>query len=306
MHRAGAPAPGNRYAKSAIRSWTRRRPPSERPGTGPAPAWPTAGARRPIRSETSPAHSTAPATRCGTKTRIGSPAWPTASPARWSRWANTFGRPTSRPSVAISSGWPGSGPRWCTAPRSRWDCWPRGSSRAGPRPSRTTARMPGTRTPVTTGFAPAASPRGSAGHLTSALGEGMMMHQLREERSIGELFGQLTQDLSLLVRQEAQLAKTEIQVKVARAARDIGSLAAGGVVALMGGLALTAAIILLLIDPVGLKPWLAALIVAVVFGGGGWLMLQGGLKDLKNLDPTPRRTVESIKEDIQIAKEHRP
>jgi UDP-N-acetylmuramyl pentapeptide phosphotransferase/UDP-N-acetylglucosamine-1-phosphate transferase len=131
------------------------------------------------------------------------------------------------------------------------------------------------------------------------------MHQLREDRSVGELFGQLTQDLSLLVRQEAQLAKTEIQVKVSRATRDIVSLAAGGVVALMGGLALTAAIILLLVDPIGLKPWLAALIVAVVFGGGGYLMLQGGLRDLKNVDPTPRRTVESIKEDIQIAKEHR-
>jgi hypothetical protein len=131
------------------------------------------------------------------------------------------------------------------------------------------------------------------------------MHQLREERSVGELFGQLTQDLSLLVRQEAQLAKSEIQVKVSRATRDLVSLAAGGVVALMGGFALAAAIILLLVDPIGLKPWLAALIVAVVFGGGGYLMLQGGLRDLKNVDPTPRRTVESIKEDIQIAKERR-
>lgn len=132
------------------------------------------------------------------------------------------------------------------------------------------------------------------------------MPQLREERTLGELFGQLTQDLSLLVRQEAQLAKTEIQVKVSRATRDLVSLAAGGVVALMGGLALTTAIILLLVDPVGLKPWLAALIVAVVFGGGGYAMLRGGLHDLKSMDPTPRRTVESIKEDIQLAKEHRP
>jgi hypothetical protein len=131
------------------------------------------------------------------------------------------------------------------------------------------------------------------------------MHQLREERSVGELFGQLTQDLSLLVRQETQLAKTEIQVKISRAARDLGSLAAGGVIALMGGLALTAALILLLIDPVGLEPWLAALIVALVFGGGGYLMLQSGLRDLKTLDPSPRRTVESIKEDIQMAKELR-
>ena len=132
------------------------------------------------------------------------------------------------------------------------------------------------------------------------------MHQLREERTIGELFGRLTQDLSLLVRQEAQLAKTEIQSKVTRATRNLVSLATGGVVALLGGIALTAAIVLLLVDPVGLPPWLAALIVAVVFGGGGYLMLQGGLRDLKSMDPTPRRTVESIKDDIQMAKERRP
>ena len=87
------------------------------------------------------------------------------------------------------------------------------------------------------------------------------MHQLREERSVGELFGQLTQDLSLLVRQEAQLAKTEVQEKISRASRDLVSLAAGGIVALIGGFALTAAVILLLVDPVGLEPWLAALLV---------------------------------------------
>ena len=71
------------------------------------------------------------------------------------------------------------------------------------------------------------------------------MHQLSQERSVGELFGQLTQDLSLLVRQETQLAKTEIQEKISRASRDMVSLAAGGVVALIGGFAITAAVILL-------------------------------------------------------------
>ena len=132
------------------------------------------------------------------------------------------------------------------------------------------------------------------------------MQELRQERSIGELFGQLTQDLGLLVRQEAQLAKTEVQAKVSRATSDVVSLAAGGVVALIGALALTAAIILLLVDPVGLKPWLAALIVGAVMGGIGYTMLKGGLRDLKRIDPAPRRTVESIKEDIQLAKERRP
>ena len=132
------------------------------------------------------------------------------------------------------------------------------------------------------------------------------MPELRQERSIGELFGQLTQDVGLLVRQEAQLAKTEVQAKVTRATGDLVSLATGGVVALIGGLALTAAVILLLVDPVGLSPWLAALLVGAAMAGIGYVMLKGGLRDLKRIDPSPRRTVESIKEDIQLAKERRP
>ena len=132
------------------------------------------------------------------------------------------------------------------------------------------------------------------------------MTALRQERSIGELFGQLTQDLSLLVRQETQLAKTEIQEKISRASRDLVALAAGGIVALIGGFALAAAIVLLLVDPVGLEPWVAALLVGVLLAGGVYVMLQKGLRDLKTVDPAPRRTVESVKEDIQAIKERRP
>jgi hypothetical protein len=78
------------------------------------------------------------------------------------------------------------------------------------------------------------------------------------------------------------------------------------VVALIGVLALTAAAILLLVDPIGLEPWLAALLVGILLAGGGYLMLRGGLRDLKQLDPAPRRAVESIQEDIQMVKERRP
>jgi hypothetical protein len=132
------------------------------------------------------------------------------------------------------------------------------------------------------------------------------MHQLSQERSVGELFGQLTQDLSLLVRQETQLAKTEIQEKISRASRDFVSLVGGGVVALVGALGLVAAVILLLVDPIGLEPWLAALLVGALLAVGGYVMLRGGLRDLRALDPAPRRTVESLKEDIQRVKERRP
>jgi len=126
-----------------------------------------------------------------------------------------------------------------------------------------------------------------------------------QERSIGELFGQLSQDTALLVRQEVQLAKSEMQQKITRATADLVSLATGGAVVLLGALALTAALILILAGPVGMAPWLAALLVGLVLAGGGYMMLQRGLRDLKRTDPTPRRTVESIKDDIQMAKEHR-
>jgi uncharacterized membrane protein len=126
-----------------------------------------------------------------------------------------------------------------------------------------------------------------------------------QERSIGELFGELTQDMALLVRQEAQLAKSEMQQKIARATRDLLSLAAGGAVVLLGALALTAALILILAGPAGITPWLAALLVGVVLAAVGYTMLQRALRDLKRTDPTPRRTVESIKDDIQWAKEQR-
>ena len=127
-----------------------------------------------------------------------------------------------------------------------------------------------------------------------------------EERSIAELFGEFSQDMALLVRQEAQLAKNEMQQKLSKVTTDLVSLATGGIVALLGGLALTAAIILLLIDPVGVTPWLAALIVAALLGIVGWVLVQRGLKDLKRTDPAPRRTMETIKDDIQWAKEQRP
>ena len=126
------------------------------------------------------------------------------------------------------------------------------------------------------------------------------------ERSIGELFGHLSEDMALLVRQEARLAKSEMQQKLSRVSRDMVALAGGGMVAFVGALALATAVVLVLIDPVGLSPWLAALLVGVVLGLVGWMMVQKGLRDLKETDPTPRRTVETLKEDIQWVKEQRP
>jgi hypothetical protein len=132
------------------------------------------------------------------------------------------------------------------------------------------------------------------------------MPELREERSIGELFGQLSQDMTLLFRQEVQLARTEMSDKVSRLATNLVSVAAGGFVAYLGGLALVAALILAIRDLANISLALSALIVGAVLAVIGYVMLQRGMKELKRADIAPRRTVETLKDDVQWAKEQRP
>jgi Putative Actinobacterial Holin-X, holin superfamily III len=129
------------------------------------------------------------------------------------------------------------------------------------------------------------------------------MPELRDERTFGELLGQLSQDTTLLVRQELQLAKTEINEKISRATGHVASLATGGLVGWAGALAVVAGIILVLTQVVGLPAWLAALAVGAVLGITGLVMVRGALRNLKRIDPSPQRTVKTIEDDIQWAKE---
>jgi uncharacterized membrane protein len=130
------------------------------------------------------------------------------------------------------------------------------------------------------------------------------MPELRQqERSIGELFGQLTQDMTLLVRQEIQLARTEMSDKISRVTTNVLSVGAGGFVAYLGGLALVGALILAIRDLANISLAWSALIVGAVLAIIGYVMLQKGLKELKRVDLAPRRTVETLKDDVQWAKE---
>jgi len=124
----------------------------------------------------------------------------------------------------------------------------------------------------------------------------------REERSLGELFGDLARETGTLVRQEVQLAKTEATQTASRVGRDIGFLAVGGLVAYAGVLGLLAAAVLGLVAA-GLDPWLAALVVGAVVTVVGYLLVRRGLDALKHEDLAPRQTVETLKEDAQWAKQ---
>ncbi len=128
------------------------------------------------------------------------------------------------------------------------------------------------------------------------------MQQSKDERSIGELLGDLMQQTGTLVRQEMKLATTELSDKASRVGKDIGALAVGGAIAYAGFLALLAAIIIGL-GQLGLPWWIAALIVGVVVVAIGGLMVQKGLTALKHQNMMPQQTITSLKEDQTWAKE---
>jgi len=128
------------------------------------------------------------------------------------------------------------------------------------------------------------------------------MQQPTNERSLGDLFGDLARDMGTLVSQEVALARTEITETASRVAKDIAVLAVGGLVAYAGLLAIIAAVIFLIADR-GVPLWAAALIVGAVVAVVGYVLVQRGISALKQQDLTPRQTIQSIKEDTQWAKE---
>lgn len=129
-----------------------------------------------------------------------------------------------------------------------------------------------------------------------------MQQQSKEERSIGELFSELTRETSELVRQEMTLAKSELTQKASKAGKDIGSLAIGGAVAYAGLLAIIAAVIIGLAS-VGVSWWLSALLVGLVVAGVGFFLVQRGLSALKEIDLAPQKTIETLKEETEWVKE---
>lgn len=121
------------------------------------------------------------------------------------------------------------------------------------------------------------------------------------ERSLGELFGELGREVGDLVRAEIALARIELTDRASRLGRDAGMLVAGGLVAYAGFLVLLGAITLAL--ALWLPLWLSALVVAVVVLAVGGLLVKRGLDDLKRANLAPVRTMATLRQDVEWAKE---
>ena len=126
--------------------------------------------------------------------------------------------------------------------------------------------------------------------------------------NIGDLLRQLRDDTTALVREEVALAKTEASEKVSYVGRNVGYLAAGGLVALSALLLLLMSLGYLLGDffaeggmDAGMAAFLGFLIVAVVIGAIGGALVAKAKKALQNEPVAPKKTVQSLREDKQWA-----
>jgi hypothetical protein len=121
------------------------------------------------------------------------------------------------------------------------------------------------------------------------------------ERPIGEVAKSLTSDLSLLLRQEIDLAKAEMTEKGRTAAPGLGMFGGAGIVALCAAGALTAFLILVL--SMFLPDWAAALIVGAVLAAVAYVLVQQGKERVADAGtPVPEQTIETVKEDVEWAK----
>jgi hypothetical protein len=123
-----------------------------------------------------------------------------------------------------------------------------------------------------------------------------------QDRPIGDLAKQLSEQVSRLVREELWLAELEMTRKGKRLGRAAGMFGGGGVVALYGIAAVVAAAIFGLAKVV--PAWGSALIVGgVLFAISGTLAVLGRKQVQRATPPVPRQTVDSVKADVEEIKE---
>jgi hypothetical protein len=124
-----------------------------------------------------------------------------------------------------------------------------------------------------------------------------------DERGVSELVKDLSQQTSTLVRQELELARAELTQTGKQAGIGIGMFGAAGFLGFFAFAALTAAAIAALATAVT-HVWLAALIVAVVYGAAAGVLALTGKGRVQQATPPVDQTAESVKEDVRFVREH--
>lgn len=121
------------------------------------------------------------------------------------------------------------------------------------------------------------------------------------DAALGPLFRQLAQDSSALIRQEIALAKAEVRQSVGLTVNGAAKIGVAAALAGVGGLVLTAFLVLLLGELLD-SYWVSALIVGVVFTLVGAVLALAGIRRLRQVEIAPQETIETLKDDRDWAR----
>jgi uncharacterized membrane protein YqjE len=135
-----------------------------------------------------------------------------------------------------------------------------------------------------------------------AYDESLATEPKRAEMSLGELFGELTEELSTLFRQEVQLARTEATKEAGRMGRVAGMFGVAGVAALLGLSMLSMALAWLLDQ--AMNRALAFAIVGVLWAIVAAVLVARARRTAKDIEVLPV-TKQTLKEDVEWAKAQR-
>jgi uncharacterized membrane protein YqjE len=121
------------------------------------------------------------------------------------------------------------------------------------------------------------------------------------DASLADLTRRLSDQTKLLVQQEVELAKAELSETGKRAGMGAGMFGGAGLFGLFAFATLTTCLILALSEAVA--PWLAALIVTLVYGAVAGVLALTGKKKVQEATPPMPETVETVKDDVAWTKQ---
>jgi Putative Actinobacterial Holin-X, holin superfamily III len=124
--------------------------------------------------------------------------------------------------------------------------------------------------------------------------------------SVASVVGDVAADVVRLLRQEVQLARTELRAEATKAAKGVRSIAVGAVALHLVAISISAGAVLALSQALPkylprLTDWATAIatgVVAALWLVVGLVLLGTGRRRLRRVSPIPQQTVESLKEDI--------
>ena len=124
--------------------------------------------------------------------------------------------------------------------------------------------------------------------------------QPASERSLGDIVGDIAGDLGTLVRQEMDLARSELKQEVGKLGKGAGMYGGAGASGLLALFFVSLALTYLLDNWIPVE--LAAFIVALLWGIAAAVLAARGRKEIKEADPQLPVTQQTLKEDVQWAR----